>query len=131
MINSIVFDLMKSFPRSFVNSHGDFIAHLEANEYFILSTCSTDLEVKCKVLEWLSRAAYKTQPFRTKKKNDQFNKFMLDGINTFLGTNFSVEEIGLIYQELGNQVNRRLTTAFIHGGYDINLLISKSEGSDG
>ena len=122
MISEIALKLMKCFPGSFINQHGEFIAHREADEYFNLSKCVDELEVKCKVLEWLSRAAYKGQPFRTVKKNNEFNKFMLKGINEFLDTDFGETEIQRIYQELGNQVDRTLTVKFINNNYDINIL---------
>ena len=123
MISETALKLMKCFPGSFINQHGEFIAHREANEYFNLSKCVDELEVKCKVLEWFSRAAYKRQPFRTTKKNNEFNKFMLKGINEFLDTDFGETEIQRIYQELGNQVDRTLTVKFINNNYDINILL--------
>lgn len=125
MINSTVLELMKSFPGSFLNQYGEFIAHREANEYFQLSKCKDDLEIKCKVLEWLSRAAFKTEPYKNKKKNEKFNDFMLTGINKFLNTDFDKYSMQTIYQELGNQVNRELTIRFIESGYDMNVLQEK------
>lgn len=127
MRNEIVIDLLKSFPGSFLNQYGEFIAHREANEYFKLSNCDDDLEIKCKVLEWLSRAACKTEPYKNKKKNEKFNDFMLTGINKFLGTDFDKCSMRTIYQELGNQVNRVLTIKFINSGYDMAVL-QESEG---
>jgi len=122
MINNYVFKLMKSFPRSFINEHGEFIAHEKANEFFKLSTCIDEAEVKCKVLEWFSRGASKTECFDTKKQNKEFRMFMLNGINEFLETKFSAEEMSIIYQMLGNNVNRKLCEGFINSGFDIDLL---------
>ena len=122
MINEIVIDLLKSFPGSFLNQYGEFIAHREANKYFQLSKCKDDLEIKCKVLEWLSRAACVTEPFRSKQKNQKFNDFMLKGINKFLNTDFDKYSMRTIYQELGNQINRELTIKFINSGYDMAVL---------
>lgn len=114
--------LMNSFPRSFINQEGEFIAHREANSYFILRNCESELDVKCKVLEWFSRDAYKTDPFRTKKKNDEFHKFMLDGINEFLGTDFDTMDIEQIYTYLGNACNHEKTIRFIESGYVMSVL---------
>ena len=122
MVNEIVIDLLKSFPGSFLNQYGEFIAHSEASEYFQLSKCKDDLEIKCKVLEWLSRAACETEPYKNKKKNEEFNDFMLTGINKFLNTNFDKCSMRTIYQELGNQVNRELTIKFINSNYDMAVL---------
>lgn len=122
--------LMSCFPRSYINQHGEFIAHEIANEYFILKNCENELDVKCKVLEWFSRGAYKTQPYSTKKKNDEFHKFMLDGINEFLGTKFTENDMELIYTYLGNAVDHELTIKFICSGYDLEVLKEKRGGKN-
>lgn len=106
--------LLKSFPKSFINHLGEFIGSLKENPYFCLADCKNELDVKCKVLEWFSRPACK-------------NKYMLDGINRFLETDFSFEDMELIYQELGNGVNRNLTLKFIKSGYDLNVLMRQEE----
>lgn len=82
MVNSsITRKLEIAFPRSFINPSLEFIAHKKANEYFRLEDCNDEFDVKCKVLEWLSRGAYKTCPFNTDLRNEKFHKFMLNGIN--------------------------------------------------
>ena len=114
--------LCNAFPKSFINGNLEFIAHQRANEYFRLEDCENEFDVKCKVLEYLSRGGYKTQPYHTKKSNDAFNEFMLNGINKFLKTNFSKDDMAIIYQKLGNGVNPELTVAFIVSGYNISIL---------
>lgn len=109
--------LFEAFPGSFINSQGEFIAEPKTNQYFILRTCKNEFEVKCKVLEWFSRPAHYTQP-----GNKKLHKFMLDGINKFLDTNFTYEDVEIIYCELGNGVNRSLCEKFIKSGYDMALL---------
>lgn len=128
MVNSIITKkLNHAFPKSFINSCLEFIAHKEANEYFLLADCETEFDVKCKVLEWLSRGAYKTCPFNSNLKNERFHNFMLNGINDFLGTDFTEEDIELIYDRLGNRVNHALTVEFVNSGYDMALLTERSE----
>lgn len=114
--------LLKSFPGSFISCHGEFIAHNKANEYFILRNCKDDFEIKCKVLEWLSRAAYKTEPYQQRKKNKEFHLFMRGGINDFIGVDFSEADIELIYTKLGNNCNRPLCEKFVESGYDMEVL---------
>ena len=72
-------------------------------------------ELKLKVLEWLSRAAHK-------EGNDTVRKWYLDGINKFLGTNFTNEDIELIYCKLGNAINRELTKRFVESNYNLEVL---------
>lgn len=126
---SVVAKLMNAFPNSFINQRQEFIAHREANEYFILKDCETELDVQCKVLEWLSRAAYKSQPFGP-RKNKVFHSFMLDGINRFLGTSFTPNDMGQIYTYLGNAVNHTKTARFVEGGYDMGAL-GEERGENG
>ena len=120
--NEIYLKLARSFPRSFINSALEFVAHKSANEYFRLEDCETELDVKCKVLEWFSRGAYKTEPYESASKNDRFHAFMLDGINKYLGTNFSYDDMEIIYTYLGNRCNHPKTIEFIESGYDMTIL---------
>ncbi len=119
---NVIQKLMNCFPRSVINQNGEFIAHIKANEYFILRDCETELDVKCKVLEWFSRGAYKTEPYGSRQKNDEFHKFMRDGINGFLGTDFDKEDMEVIYTYLGNRCNHNKTLKFIDSYYDFSVL---------
>lgn len=114
--------LMNCFPGSFINQKGEFIAHLKSNSFFLLSDCKTELDVECKVLEWLSRSAFKTEPYRQKRKNEEFHKFMREGINEFLGVWFTENDMELIYTYLGNGCNHSLTVEFIKSRYDMKVL---------
>ena len=120
--STITRKLAHAFQGGYINYNLEFIAHEKANEYFRLEDCETELDVKCKVLEWLSRGAHKTCPFTSNLKNERFHNFMLNGINDFLGTDFTEEDIELIYDRLGNRVNHTLTVAFINSGYDMTVL---------
>ena len=123
MVDSLITrKLAGAFPNSFINTSLEFIAHKEANEYFLLENCYSELDVKCKVLEWLSRGASKTCPFNSNIKNERFHNFMLNGINDFLGTDFTEEDMRVIYQELGNCVRHEKTIEFINSGYDMAVL---------
>ena len=119
--------LYEAFPKSFINNNGEFIAHEKANQYFILRTCETELDVKCKVLEWFSRGAHKTEPFDRDRANRKLHEFMLNGINTFLGTNFTEDDMDIIYTYLGNACNHQRTISFIESGYDMTILERRSE----
>lgn len=125
MINKELLRLMNCFPQSFITLHEEFIAHPEANEYFILGDIKNGIELEYKTLEWLSRAACKTEPFKSKKKNNEFNSFMLSGINRFLNTNFTKDDMMTIYTYLGNNIRRPLTEEFVVSGYDMEILRRK------
>lgn len=118
----LITKLINSFPNSFINNEGEFIAEKKSNTYFNLKNCKNELEVKCKLLEWCSRSAYKGQPYATEKKNKEFREFMLNGINQFLNTKFSQDDMEQIYTYLGNAVNHEKTVAFVMSGYDMRYL---------
>lgn len=117
--------LMNCFPHSIINQNGEFIAHVKSNTYFVLRDCKTELDVKCKVLECLSRSAYKTEPYRDKDKNKEFHEFMRSGINRFLGVHFSESDMETIYTYLGNACNHKKTIKFVESGYDMGILESE------
>lgn len=122
MISETAMRLLRCFPGSFINGPGEFIAHSKGNQYFSLAMCRTERDVKCKVLEWLSRGACKTQPWKTERRNQEFHEFMRNGINEFLETEFSEDDMWVIYDILGNRVRHELTIEFIESGYNMGLL---------
>lgn len=117
--------LMACWPGSYIYRNGEFIAHQRSNTYLIFENCETMEDLQCKVLEWFSRAAYKTEPYYTDKSNNKFHKFMLDGINKFLGTAFNAYDMDLIYTYLGNACNHKLTLEFVRSGYNMQLLYDR------
>ena len=119
--DEVVYELMNAFPGAFISQNGEIIVHKQANSYFILKDCTSRLDVQCKVLEWLSRDAYKSEPFNSVSKNLRFNEFILNGINTFLGTTFTQHDMDEIYTYLGNRCNHQRTLRFIESNYTLNL----------
>jgi hypothetical protein len=105
-----------------INHNGEFIAYRRGEAYFNISTCADETEIKCKVLEWLSRAAYKTAPFDSERENKKMWAFIQYGINKYLGTSFTADDFDEIYTYLGNRCNHAKTIRFIESGYDLNVL---------
>ena len=122
-----VMKVLKCFPRSYMNYSGDCILCEKGNVYFTVKNCETEPDIKCKLLEWCSRSAAKGEPYRTEKKNIEFRQSITNGINIYLGTNFTVEDMYWIYDKLGNAVNHQLTLDFIASGYDMEFLKRSEE----
>lgn len=114
--------LMNCFPNSFLNSNLEFIANRYSNLYFNLKNCLTEIDVKCKVLEWFSRDCFKTQAYRSRKRNEQYHNEILNCVNDYLDTHFTQGDMEKIYARLGNAINHELTIKFIESGYDMKLL---------
>jgi hypothetical protein len=68
------------------------------------------------MIEFLSRPSHKGL---TKK----WQKHIRDGLNKFLGTKFTVEDLSTIYTNLGGGCSRTKTKMFIRHGYDFKMLI--------
>lgn len=48
-----------AFPKCFINMNNELIIHPARNSYFGLSGIKSEIELKAKTLEWLSREAVK------------------------------------------------------------------------
>lgn len=107
--------LQSSFPKAYVNMQFEIIIYPPRNSYFRLSSVETEEELNAKILEWLSREA-------SKSLSRASQKYHLDGINKFLGTSFTQDDMIKIYTYLGNAINHDLTIEFIRGGYDLKVI---------
>lgn len=105
----------KHSPKAFINHNFELIVEPRYNIYFRLEDVTTDLELKCKVLAWLSRPS-------CKGVSEYWQKRFRALVNEYLGTEFTLEEFGDIYTKLGNDCNRELSIRFIESGYDLSLV---------
>lgn len=104
--------------RVFINNHNEIIIAPKLNAYFRLEDVETELEFKCKCLEWLSFFVADNHWFgedTLRRKIERFINYMLD-------THFNHDDYQYIYEKLGNRVNHNLTVQFVESGYDMNLL---------
>lgn len=121
---AVLQDLFAAFPNAIINHNLEFIADPtpRVNSYFRLDNIETREEAICKVLEYLSREAFKSQHFYVEWRNHQVHDYHLRGINAFCGTGFTEDGIEIIYTYLGNEINRPKTLEFIRSGYDMTVL---------
>lgn len=117
--------LIADFSDGFFNDNEDFIVHKYSNTYFIFKNCQNELDVQCELLERLSRPCSKGCPYKQEFRNKKYRQYLLDGINNFLQTNFTFQDMLIIYEYLGNCVNHKLTIKFIESGYDFKILEEK------
>lgn len=116
--------LFRAFPKSVINTATEFVAYHNPriNSCFYIGSCETEEDVAGKVLEWLSCEAYKSEHYYVDYKNAEVHEYHLRGINQFLETNFTQEDIRVIYCELGNRANHDKTLRFIRSGYNMEVL---------
>lgn len=133
MVNQKVLqDLLSAFPNAIINNSLEFVAdpNPRVNTYFRLEDCESREDITAKVLEWLSRDAFKSIPFSAEWRNKQVHKYHLDGINQFCGTNFSEGDIETIYTLLGNRIRHQRTLDFIRSGFNISVLVRSQVESE-
>lgn len=124
-LNEVEIILKKAFEfkefKMFINRLNELIVIPKINAYFRLEDVKSELDFKCKILEWLS---YYTA-------ENHWNKYwspkMIKFINYMLDTNFTKEKMQIIYCSLGNAVNHKLTIEFIKNNYDFSILKSNCE----
>lgn len=121
-MKDLINKILESYPKSFINHNLELILVPKNNTYFRLDDCETELDVKCKMFAWATRCNCKDMPYVYLMRNIDFWSFNTSCFNKALGTSFSREDMKLIYDRLGNDVNRKLTLKFIESGYDMNLL---------
>ena len=110
----------EAFPKFYINHNLECIVHPRRNTYFLLKDVNTEGELVAKILEWLSREA-------AKSVSRESQKYHLEGINTFLGTNFSQEDMMQIYTYLGNACNHRKTILFMLSGFNLDVLTEEAK----
>jgi len=111
-------DIVQQYsPKCFINNNYELIVEPKNNIYFRLEDIETELELKCKVLAWLSRPS-------CKGVSNYWQKRIRAIVNEFLGTEFTFDEMDQIYTYLGNDCNREKSIKFIKSNYDLNILDS-------
>jgi len=125
MIDEKIKRLLRAFPHSYVMhiaEFPEFIASNKGNQYFCLDGVYSLNCLQQKVISNLSRGACKTIVSSRKKENEEFYKFMLNGINTFLETEFTHEDIERIYTHFGNGCNSHICFQFVNDNFDMDII---------
>ena len=116
---------MLAFPRSRIEYYvyGGFGIYLDEKNmlWFSLEKIESDIELKRRFISVVSRC-YKTQPYRTSKRNIEWQQKHIFAFNEVLGTNFTEDDIEYIYTYLGNGCNKPIAIKFVESGYDLNVL---------
>ena len=128
--NEIVAKIISEFSEKFgpvIQANADsekyeLILVRKTNLYLVVRYDMNVLDLKCAILEWLSRSACKGGSYRYKRLNEKYQNKILECINNVLKTSFLHEDIDKIYTYLGNSIHHSNTIKFVQSGYDMNLL---------
>lgn len=102
-------------PKCFINRNDELIVVPTWNIYFGLYNVETPFDLKCKVVEWLSRPS-------CKGVSNYWQKRVRAIFNDYLGTDFNRDEMERIYAYLGNAIKHDETVKFIESGFDLTIL---------
>lgn len=124
-IKDFLIKIMSEFPHSFIKYYvyGEFEITLDEQNalWFSLRGIESVLELKRRFISAISRC-YKTEPYRTFKRNIEWQQIHMVAFNKVLGTNFTEDDFEYIYTYLGNGCNKPIAIKFIESGYDLNVL---------
>lgn len=115
-IGKMIDRVKEVFPKSFIYKDNELIIEPKNNIYFRIADIDSELEFKCKMIEFLSRPAHKGLP-------KKWQKHIREGLNKFLDTEFNIDDLSTIYTNLGGSCNRTKTKMFIRHGYDFKIII--------
>lgn len=118
---------LQVFPGSFINGRNELILIPKTNLYFGLGKVFNEVDFKASMLEYCSRDCHKTQPYCYRKRNEEYWSNCLRMVNQTLETNFSQNDMAIIYSEIGCGVHHKLAVEFVESGYDFQVLNRKPE----
>ena len=72
---------------------------------------------------WCTRDIDKGEPYQQRKRNIDFYVDNRDRLRKYLGADIDVH---VVYNCLGNGINKELTHRFIESGFDMNLLYKEA-----
>jgi hypothetical protein len=114
--------IMKHFKNSYINNNLEVILLPKTNGYFAIKNCRNEVDIKCKILENISRDCFKTQHYSKLKDNKKMWQENLIALNNALKTDFSQQDIELIYNKLGNGINHKLAKKFVESDFNMEVL---------
>ena len=111
--------LLNCFPESYINHSLEVILIPKTNTCFSLVGCGTKRDIIAKVLMWCTRDISKGCPYEYHKRNIRFYVENKERLEKYLGKKINVD---VVYQRLGNGINKELTHQFIDSDFDMDLL---------
>lgn len=116
---------MKLLPGSYINHNNEIILIPKFNVYTSLNDVETDDDFKVKLCEWFSRDCCKALRYQQQKRLNRYYQHNTDVFNAICDTNFTVDNMEIIYTHFGNGRNPELAKAFVKSGFEVFVLKSK------
>ncbi len=107
---------------SFINHNNEIIIIPKFNVYTLLDDVETDDDFKVKLCEWFSRDCCCALRYRYTKRLEKYYEDNIKFFNYICGTNFTKEDMNLIYTYLGNGIKHKLAQEFVKSGFNLLLI---------
>ena len=120
-IKKVLAQIIAAFGRSFINSNLELILIPKTCAYINLNKVYTEIDLKRLCLVATCRDCFKTQSYKYPSVNKKFHEDNLKSLNKALGTNFTKDDMEIIYHYFGNFINQDLATSFVISNYDMNI----------
>lgn len=113
--------LMRIFRGSFINSEQELIILPKENVWFRLDNVDSKVDLKRKVISWVSRSTCNASPYSQGWRNLKYHKDVMQKLNEYLDVNFNNIQWNYIYIKLGNDINEELMLEFIASDLDFDI----------
>ena len=123
----IVKKAMALLPGSYINRNNELILVPVFNVYTCLDDVGNEDDFKVKLCEWFSRDCCCALRYQSEKRLSQYYERNTMVFNKLCKTDFSVDDMRLIYGKLGNGINRPLAEKFVGNDFALDVLNGKKE----
>ena len=127
----IVNGAMLLFRGSFINSRNELILIPKFNIYFMLDDVNNESDFKEKLCEYFSRSCCCSLPYSSDASNKKHHKENCEKFNAICGTDFTVDDMQLIYSRLGNGCNHQLAYEFVKSNFTLEVIDPRNQSEEG
>lgn len=120
MLNSVKLAL-NLFKGSFINANNEIILIPKFNVYTSLNDVNSDRDFKIKLCEYFTRDCCKALRYKQKKRLNEYYKDNINKFNIICGTNFTHDDMYIIYTYLGNGIKRLVAEKFVDSNFDMKI----------
>lgn len=122
--------LFAAFPGSVIREDGTFAVLGDPDCGLDLTVCETQEDISVHLLENLSKSACRVRTYDVPDGQEPRRLRLLRGMNQYLGTNFSGENMTDIYRKIGEGIHPELSRSFVEAGCDMSVLVPEGSQTD-
>ena len=122
--------LFAAFPGSVIREDGTFAVLGDPDCGLDLTVCETKEDISVHLLENLSKSACRVRTYDVPDGQEPRRVRLLRGMNQYLGTSLSEEDMTNVYRKIGNSIHPDLSRSFVEANCDMSVLIPEGSQTD-